>query len=169
MAVKIIEKSEVDAYNAFERDAVFVSRESMKKIDEVDTAFLITPLDNLNNSVLVLRYEYAFVQFLKDYHEKGAHYAIGIALGFPPKCVEYFDSDSKVFKKIEDRRFVYVGSFAFTCHKTQVEYAVYYMQDKHGFSDEAFKIEYYDGSGLTINHHKMCLEEYRKNMDTYSI
>lgn len=96
------EMGEVTEFNRGMRSCILIGKNSLHKVFRAHRTL------ELRNSVLVSEvegHERRFAQFQEYRATRGLQVAIGLTLGYPPKCVEWFDLPE------HDRRVkVYTGS-----------------------------------------------------------
>lgn len=114
---------EIDEFNRGLRSCVLINKNSLQ---EVFRAHRTLELKELRNSVLVSEvegHERRFAQFQEYHATRGLQVAIGLTLGYPPKCVEWFDLPE------HDRRVkVYTGSVG-SLHFVFPENLMNYVRD----------------------------------------
>lgn len=135
---------EIDDFNSGSRKRILINKEDLPKLTR---AYRVI---SIHESVLVStveEYPYLALDFFKYYKAYSLQKALGLTLGYPPKCVEWFDLAD------HDRRVkVYlgsVGSLTFVFPETLMEYVKDYFAPVDVFIRE-FEGYTYRGAGTYL-------------------
>lgn len=79
-------------------------------------------------------------KFRKDREAHGLDYALGMVLGYPPKCVEWFSRTSR--QEHLQTGGLHGGSFSFKCPDSLMDYAKDYMRTHHSVTMVSFPAPY---------------------------
>lgn len=114
---------EVNDYNSGLRDCILLDKMELALVGEVKG----TGVD-LGHGVLVCKTEEIAQRFISLAEESdSATYALGICLGYPPKCVEWFEEFS-----MELRLFIQYKSIVFATSVGLAQYGVDYLVSTYG-------------------------------------
>lgn len=120
----VILAEETLAFNLGLRDAIFIGVSELKNIvREHFTTYVY------NSGILVVSKFEQLCEFSKLSRKHGEDYALGIVLGYPPECVNWFVNSS-----IEEHvicKYADGGSFSFKCPERLFDYAKTYMKEYH--------------------------------------
>lgn len=137
----MIHWDEIDEFNAGIRTCILINKNDLKQVIK-DHRIL-----ELDNGVLVSQvggHERRFSDFNQYVKDSNIQIALGLTLGYPPKCVAWFDLEE------HDRNIKvyigYIGSLHFVFPETLIEYV------KEYFANEQLRIEWwqdyqYHGTG----------------------
>lgn len=116
---------EIEAFNIGDRDSIFILKSSLNEIKRGHSMLDIGAL-----GTLVVDSPQKIHEYTDMVNKHGEDYALGIILGYPPKCVLSFTrttiSERKHFGNLS------AGSFSFMCPEELKDYAVNYMKDRYG-------------------------------------
>ena len=120
---------EIEAFNNGHRDSIFILKSSLNKIKRGHSMLEVGAL-----GVLVVDSPQKIHEYTDMANEYGEDYALGVILGYPPKCVLRFSRASR----IECKGFgtLSSGSFNFMCPEELKDYAVNYMKDRYGLESQ---------------------------------
>lgn len=116
--------TEVDAYNEGKRDVILVTERKLEDVIEEGRCARVA-----HNQWLVYR------DSLDGFHcnlliqSKGKAYGLGIILGYPPLCVEWYSKTERT--ELAYHGTLYGGSFSFKCPEHLIPYARAYMANTH--------------------------------------
>lgn len=113
---------EIEAFNRGERETIFILKSSLSDVKHL--CYFIT----VSEGVLVSRTPKTIWEYMELNDAVNEDYALGIVLGFPPKCVEWFAKASGTEREICPV-FVF-ESFSFKCPPELNEYATDYYAGK---------------------------------------
>lgn len=120
----VILAEETVAFNLGLRDAIFIGTPELKRVVREHFASSVG-----KNGILVVSKLEQLAEFSKLSGKHGKDYALGIMLGYPPKCVNWFVNstmEEHIACKDADG-----GSFSFKCPEHLFDYAKTYMKENH--------------------------------------
>ncbi|QEA60960.1 hypothetical protein [Lactococcus lactis] len=120
---------EIEAFNNGHRDSIFILKSSLNKIKRGHSMLDIGAL-----GVLVVDSPSKIHEYIDMFNECGEDYALGMILGYPPKCVLSFSRSSRMERK--DFGTLISGTFSFMCPEELKDYAVNYMKDRYGLESQ---------------------------------
>ncbi|KGH33973.1 hypothetical protein [Lactococcus cremoris] len=116
---------EIEDFNNGDRDSIFILKSSLNKIKRGHSMLDVGAL-----GTLVVDSPQKIHEYTDMANEYGEDYALGVILGYPPKCVLRFSRASRIERK--DFGILSSGSFSFMCPEELKDYAVNYMKDRYG-------------------------------------
>ncbi|MDT2857963.1 hypothetical protein [Lactococcus lactis] len=120
---------EIEAFNNGHRDSIFILKSSLNKIKRGHSMLEVGAL-----GVLVVDSPQKIHEYTDMVNEYGEDYALGMILGYPPKCVLSFSSASRMERKGFGT--LISGTFSFMCSEELKDYAFNYMQDRYGLASQ---------------------------------
>ena len=120
---------EIEAFNNGHRDSILILKSSLNKIKRGHSMLEVGAL-----GVLVVDSQQKIHEYTDMVNEYGEDYALGVILGYPPKCVLRFSGASRIERKDFGR--LSSGSFNFMCPEELKNYAVNYMEDRYGLESQ---------------------------------
>ena len=120
---------EIEAFNNGHRDSIFILKSSLNEIKRGHSMLEVGVL-----GVLVVDSPQKIHEYTDMVNEYGEDYALGVILGYPPKCVLRFSRTSRIERK--GFGILSSGSFDFMCPEELKDYAVNYMKDRYGLESQ---------------------------------
>lgn len=120
---------EIEAFNKGHRDSIFILKSSINKIKRGHSMLDVGAL-----GTLVVDSPQKIHEYTDMVSDCGEDYALGIILGYPPKCVLRFSRTSRIERK--GFGILSSGSFDFMCPEELKDYAVNYMKDRYGLESQ---------------------------------
>lgn len=120
---------EIEAFNNGHRDSIFILTSSINKIKRGNSMLEVGDL-----GILIVDSPQKIHEYTNMANEYGEDYALGMTLGYPPKCVLRFSRASRIERK--DFGTMSSGSFNFMCPEELKDYAVNYMEDRYGLKSQ---------------------------------
>lgn len=120
---------EIEAFNKGHRDSIFILKSSLNKIKRGHSMLEVGAL-----AVLVVDSSQKIHEYTDMANEYGEDYALGVILGYPPKCVLRFSRASRIERKGFGT--LISGTFSFMCPEEHKDYAVNYMKDRYGLESK---------------------------------
>lgn len=120
---------EIEAFNNGHRDSIFILKSSLNKIKRKRSMLEVGDL-----GILIVDSPQKIHEYTDMVNEYGEDYALGMTLGYPPKCVLSFSRSSRMERKDFGR--LSSGSFNFMCPKELKNYAVNYMRNIYGLESQ---------------------------------
>ena len=120
---------EIESFNIGDRDSIFILKSSLNEIKRGHSILDIGAL-----GTLVVDSPQKIHEYTHMVNKHSEDYALGIILGYPPKCVLSFSRSSRMERK--DFRTLISGTFSFMCPEELKDYAVNYMKDRYGLESQ---------------------------------
>lgn len=120
---------EIEAFNNGHRDSIFILKSSLNKIKRGHSMLDVGAL-----GTLVVDSPQKIHDYINMVSDCGEDYALGIILGYPPKCVLSFCRSSRIERKGFGT--LISGTFSFMCPEEHKDYAVNYMKDRYGLESK---------------------------------
>lgn len=120
---------EIEAFNNGHRDSIFILKSSLNKIKRKRSMLEVGDL-----GILIVDSPQKIHEYTDMVNEYGEDYALGMTLGYPPKCVLSFSRSSRMERKGFGT--LVSGTFSFKCSEGLKNYAVNYMKDRYGLESQ---------------------------------